>query len=102
MVPFPAHSGSSAPKASRDVDQVVRNDPEPYPALHSVQSVIQTPVQPVPSLQHTNPPFTSHAPALTSPEPSLPLMRPSRLRLRTGPWQYHAPDTAGPCGLFAR
>src|SRR5271157_5568672 len=53
------------------VNEVVGDDPEPHPSLHSIGPVVAATCQPVPPLDHADPAFTSRAPLLASLEPAL-------------------------------
>src|SRR5271157_4387657 len=53
------------------VNEVVGDDPEPHPSLHSIGPVVAATRQPVPPLDHADPAFTSRAPLLASLEPPL-------------------------------
>ena len=54
---------------SPHVDQVVGDDSEPHPALHSVASVIAATLEPVASLDYADAPLTSGPPLLAALKP---------------------------------
>ena len=58
----------------RDADQVIGDDAEPDPALHSIETMVATAVESMTSFQHADAPFRADAPALPAPEPSLPFI----------------------------
>src|SRR5271157_5659400 len=53
------------------VNEVVGDDPQSHPSLHSIGPVVAATCQPVPPLDHADPAFTSRAPLLASLEPAL-------------------------------
>src|SRR5271167_2622698 len=53
------------------VNEVVGDDPQSHPSLHSIGPVVAATRQPVPPLDHADPAFTSRAPLLASLEPAL-------------------------------
>jgi hypothetical protein len=54
-----------------DVDQIVRDDAQSNPLFHSLIAFVTTPIQTVPPLEHTDPPFASGAPGLRFTKPPL-------------------------------
>jgi hypothetical protein len=54
--------------------QVIRNDAETDPAGHAVCVSIETSSQTMPSFDHTDASFAADTPALSAPEPALPLV----------------------------
>ena len=55
------------------MDEVVGDHPEPYPALHSGVSFVETAPQSVSSLENADAPLTTGSPFLSLLEPALPL-----------------------------
>src|SRR5271157_5383300 len=71
------------------VNEVVGDDPEPHPSLHSIGPVVAATCQPVPPLDHADPAFTSRAPFLAPPEPALLLQLTSFLAACTSVGDRH-------------
>src|SRR2546427_5244345 len=61
--------GPSWARSSQD-PQVVRDDPEPDPALHACASAIATAVESMTALEHADPSLAAGAPAERAPKPS--------------------------------
>src|SRR5208337_2303731 len=66
-----AFLGGLRDQPTSHVNEVVGDDPEPHPSLHSIGPVVAATCQPVPPLDHADPAFTSRAPLLASLEPAL-------------------------------
>src|SRR5271157_935856 len=66
-----AFLGGLRDQPTSHVNEVVGDDPEPHPSLHSISPVVAATRQPVPPLDHADPAFTSRAPLLASLEPAL-------------------------------
>src|ERR1035441_9815124 len=62
-------SGLSCQGAA-DIDEVVTNDAQTHPSLHSAVSFVATTVQPVASLEHADAAFTAGPPFLPVLEPA--------------------------------
>src|SRR5271168_2038500 len=54
-----------------DVNEVVSDNPEPNPALHTVRSLVSAALQPVPAFENADSSFASRAPLLKLLEPPL-------------------------------
>src|SRR5271157_2860398 len=66
-----AFLGGLRDQPTSHVNEVVGDDPEPHPSLHSISPVVAATRQPVPPLEHADPAFTSRAPFLAPLEPAL-------------------------------
>ena len=78
---------SSWARSSQD-QQVVRNDPEPDPALHAVASTIATAGESMTALEHADPALAAGAPPERAPKPS-------QSRKSTAAQQSDVADVAG-------
>src|SRR4051812_15264069 len=66
-------------QAEAHVDEIVGDDAEPNPSLHTVLTTIEAPVQTMPPLKNADPAFASRAPSLAFFEGSFFLMGPPLL-----------------------
>src|SRR6201988_4611480 len=69
--------------------QVVGDDSQPDPTLHSLRAAITTTREPMSSLEGADPPFASCAPALRPSKPTLLLIRASGRRPPSPPRERH-------------
>ena len=73
MVPIRARPG----QLPAEINEIVGDDPEPHPALHSIVAGISAPVEAMSTLAHADATFAPSAPSLAAAEPALLLFAPA-------------------------
>jgi hypothetical protein len=48
-----------------DIDQIVRDNPQPNPSLHAIVPLVPASKETMPSLEHTNPPLAPSVPTIS-------------------------------------
>lgn len=82
--------GRAVVEEGRNIDQVVGDDAQSDPAMHTIVAMVAAPSQSVTALQHTDPSFAPGAPALPPTKPALWFMGAPGSRLSAARGQDHA------------
>src|SRR5580692_6384660 len=85
----PENSRSLYRETGTDLDQIVGDNPEPYPTLHPFEATVATTIQSVATFQHTDASFTSRPPFLSGAEPPPPLQLPPFFAMRAAVGNRH-------------